>query len=189
MRVLPTTLPGVVLLELDAFSDARGRFMETYRRDRYLGLGVAVDLDFVQDNLSTSVRGTLRGLHHQLVHPQGKLIHVTCGEIFDVAVDIRHGSPTFKKWAGVELSAENHREVYVPPGFAHGFCVTSDVAEVIYKCTDLYDPTDEFGIAWNDPEIAIRWPVENPIISEKDSRAPRISEIAATLPRYVAAAS
>lgn len=187
MRFLRTELGGVIVVEPDVFRDERGFFLETYHARKFAEGGIAAA--FVQDNHSMSKRGTLRGLHAQRRRPQGKLVRVVRGEIFDVAVDIRHGSPTFKKWAGVALSEENHREVYVPPGFAHGFCVTSDVAEVIYKCTDLYDPADEFGIAWNDPEIAIRWPVENPIISEKDSRAPRISEVVATLPRYVAAAS
>jgi dTDP-4-dehydrorhamnose 3,5-epimerase len=187
VRFLRTELDGVIVVEPDVFRDERGFFLETYHARKFTEGGIAAA--FVQDNHSMSKRGTLRGLHAQRRRPQGKLVRVVRGEIFDVAVDIRHGSPTFKKWAGVALSEENHREVYVPPGFAHGFCVTSDVAEVIYKCTDLYDPADEFGIAWNDPEIAIRWPVENPIISEKDSRAPRISEVVATLPRYVAAAS
>lgn len=187
MRFLRTELDGMIVVEPDVFRDERGFFLETYHARKFAEGGIPAV--FVQDNHSMSKRGTLRGLHAQRRRAQGKLVRVVRGEIYDVAVDIRLGSPTFKKWAGVVLSAENYREVYVPPGFAHGFCVTSDVAEVIYKCTDLYDPADEFGIAWNDPEIAIRWPVENPIISEKDSRAPRIAEIAATLPKYVPAGS
>ena len=183
MKFLRTELEGVIVVEPDVFRDERGFFLETYHARKFADGGIAAV--FVQDNHSMSKRGTLRGLHAQRRRAQGKLVRVIRGEIFDVAVDIRNGSPTFKKWAGVSLSAENHREVYVPPGFAHGFCVTSDIAEVIYKCTDLYDPSDEFGIAWNDPDLAIRWPVEKPVISEKDSRAPRIAEIVATLPRYV----
>jgi dTDP-4-dehydrorhamnose 3,5-epimerase len=143
MKLLPTTLPGVVLLELDVFGDSRGRFMETFRRERYLEAGVAVGLDFVQDNFSSSVKGTLRGLHYQLEHPQGKLVHVTHGEVFDVAVDIRRGSPTFGQWFGTLLSADNHRQLWLPPGFAHGFVVTSDEAHFSYKCTQTYVASDD----------------------------------------------
>lgn len=185
MKVLPTTLPGVVLLELDVFTDARGRFMETYRRERYEEAGVAIGLEFVQDNFSTSVRGALRGLHYQLAHPQGKLIHVPRGEVFDVAVDVRVGSPTFGRWSGTVLSADNHRQLWIPPGFAHGFLVSSDSADVAYKCTATYAPGDERSVRWDDPELAIAWPLEGgPLLSPRDAAAPLLRE--AELPRYVA---
>lgn len=171
MKTLPTTLPGVVLLELDVFGDHRGRFIETFRRDRYREFGI--DLEFVQDNFSSSTKGILRGLHYQLHQPQGKLVHVTRGEVFDVAVDIRRGSPTFGRWFGTTLSAENHRQMWVPPGFAHGFLVTSDQADFVYKVTANYAPADERGIAWNDPQLAIAWPIAGePTLSKKDAAAP-----------------
>ena len=183
MKTLPTTLPGVVLLELDVFGDHRGRFMETFRRDRYLELGIGVGLEFVQDNFSSSTNGILRGLHYQLEHPQGKLVWVTRGEVFDVAVDIRKGSPTFGQWFGAPLSADNHRQMWVPPGFAHGFLVTSDHADFCYKVTANYAPTDERGIAWNDPKIGIAWPRDRePTLSKKDAAAPTLD--AAELPSY-----
>jgi dTDP-4-dehydrorhamnose 3,5-epimerase len=183
MKSLPTTLPGVALLELDVFGDHRGRFMETYRRERYHELGVAVGLDFVQDNFSSSAQGTLRGLHYQLLHPQGKLVWVTRGEVWDVAVDIRVGSPTFGKSFGSLLSAENHMQMYIPPGFAHGFLVTSEVADFAYKCTAYYAPADERAIAWNDPELAVAWPLTGePTLSKRDIAAPGLR--AAELPRY-----
>jgi dTDP-4-dehydrorhamnose 3,5-epimerase len=184
MKTLPTTLPGVVLLELDVFGDARGRFMETFRRERYSAAGVAVDLEFVQDNFSSSVRGTLRGLHYQLRNPQGKLVHVTRGEVFDVAVDIRRSSPNFGRWFGAILSADNHRQMWIPPGFAHGFVVTSDEADFAYKCTAIYDPVDERSLRWNDPELAIAWPLtpgQVPLLSNRDTAAPTLRE--AELPR------
>jgi len=182
MKALPTTLADVVLLELDAFGDARGWFMETYRRPRYLEAGVAAD--FVQDNFSSSVRATLRGLHYQLRAPQGKLVHVTRGSVFDVAVDIRVGSPTFGRWFGTELSADNHRQLWIPPGFAHGFVVTSETADFAYKCTAIYDPSDDRSIRWNDPELAIDWPLDGePLLSKRDVAAPLLRE--AELPRYV----
>jgi dTDP-4-dehydrorhamnose 3,5-epimerase len=171
MKTLPTTLPGVVLLELDVFGDHRGRFIETFRRDRYREFGI--DLEFVQDNFSSSTKGILRGLHYQLHQPQGKLVHVTRGEVFDVAVDIRRGSPTFGRWFGTTLSAENHRQMWVPPGFAHAFLVTSDQADFVYKVTANYAPADERGIAWNDPQLAIAWPIAGePTLSKKDAAAP-----------------
>jgi dTDP-4-dehydrorhamnose 3,5-epimerase len=183
MHVVETTLPGVVLVELDVFGDHRGRFMETFRRERYEQLGIAVGLDFVQDNFSSSARGTLRGLHYQLRHPQGKLVHVTRGEVFDVAVDIRQGSPTSGRWFGAVLSATNHRQLWVPPGFAHGFYVMSDEADFAYKVTATYDPADERSIQWNDPELAIDWPItDEPTLSKRDAVAPRFA--AAELPVY-----
>ena len=184
MKVLPTPLPGIVLLELDAHGDHRGRFLETFRRDRYRDLGIGVGLEFVQDNFSSSVRGTLRGLHYQLRHPQGKLVHVTRGQVFDVAVDIRVGSPTFSQWFGADLSADNHRQMWIPPGFAHGFSVTAAEADFVYKVTETHIPEDDRTIAWDDPELAIAWPIAGlkPMLSSKDAAAPKLR--AAELPSY-----
>lgn len=175
MKSLPTTLPGVVLLELDVFGDHRGRVMETFRRDRYLEAGVGVGLEFVQDNFSSSAKGILRGLHYQLHQPQGKLVHVTRGEVFDVAVDIRRSSPAFGQWFGTHLSAENHRQMWVPPGFAHGFVVLSEQADVVYKLTANHAPADGRRILWNDPDLAITWPITGePTLSKKDAAAPTL---------------
>jgi dTDP-4-dehydrorhamnose 3,5-epimerase len=168
-------LDGVILVAPDVFHDERGFFLETYHRDKYAAGGIPET--FVQDNQSFSHRGVLRGLHAQLRHPQGKLVRAIVGEIFDVAVDIRPDSPTFGKWVGATLSAENAHQLYVPPGFAHGFCVLSDMAHVQYKCTDVYRPGDEIGIVWNDPEIGVDWPVRDPRVNEKDGKAPRLAEI------------
>lgn len=180
MRVLPTELPGVVIIEADVHRDGRGFFLETYHADRYRDHGIPGP--FVQDNHSQSVAGTLRGLHLQLRRPQGKLIRVVEGEVFDVAVDVRRGSPTFGRWVSVTLTADNFRQCYVPPGFAHGFCVVSPIAQLEYKCTDLYDPASEIGIAWNDPAIGISWPVTDPILSQRDSRHPTLAELGDRLP-------
>jgi dTDP-4-dehydrorhamnose 3,5-epimerase len=166
MKVMSTSLEGVVLIEPSVFEDKRGFFMETYQRETYRELGI--QSYFVQDNLSRSVRGTLRGLHYQLPHAQAKLVQVVKGEIFDVVVDIRRGSPTFGQWTGVHLSGENKRQVYIPEGFAHGFCVLSQEALFMYKCSDFYAPDFELGILWSDPDIAIDWPVDNPLLSDKD---------------------
>lgn len=166
MNTIPTELPGVVIIEPRVSTDARGFFFESYHAARYAEAGLPAV--FVQDNQSRSVRGTIRGLHYQLRRPQGKLLRVIHGAVLDVAVDIRRGSSTFARWVGVELSAENKRQLFVPAGFAHGFCVTSDVAEVEYKCTDYYAPDDERGVLWSDRSIGIRWPVADPILSEKD---------------------
>ncbi|MEO8704144.1 MAG: dTDP-4-dehydrorhamnose 3,5-epimerase [Kofleriaceae bacterium] len=169
MKTLPTSLPDLVLVELDVFGDARGRFMETYQRARYREHGIAVDLEFVQDNFSSSVKGTLRGLHYQLANPQGKLVHVTRGDVFDVAVDIRRESPTFRRWFGTTLSADNHRQLWIPPGFAHGFLVTSESADFTYKVTAPYVRDDDRAIRWNDPELAIAWPLDGePLLSPRD---------------------
>jgi len=184
MRCVPTDLAEVLLIEPDVHRDERGFFLETYHARKYQTAGIPGV--FVQDNHSRSVRGTLRGLHAQRQRPQGKLIRVLQGEIFDVAVDIRRGSPTFRRWVGVHLSAENFRQVYVPPGFAHGFCVMSDTAEVAYKCTELYDSSDEFGVRWNDPAIGIAWPVSEPLLSDKDRAAPVLAELNHILPVFVA---
>jgi dTDP-4-dehydrorhamnose 3,5-epimerase len=175
MRLLNTDLPGVLLIEPDVFRDARGHFLETFHERKYREAGIPHS--FVQDNQSRSARGTLRGLHGQLRHPQGKLIRALQGEIFDVAVDIRPGSPTFGKWTGAKLSADDFRQMFVPPGFAHGFCVLSDFAEVAYKCTDFYDRSDEIGLLWNDPAVGIAWPIRDPLLSDKDAALPTLSEL------------
>ncbi|MEW6673155.1 MAG: dTDP-4-dehydrorhamnose 3,5-epimerase [Thermodesulfobacteriota bacterium] len=168
MKIIPTNLAGVLIVEPDAFVDPRGFFMETYQRRRYGQMGIGSQ--FVQDNLSFSVKGTLRGMHYQKTHPQAKLVQVITGEIFDVAVDIRPGSPDFGRWTGVVLSDKNRRQVLIPEGFAHGFCVCSETAHVWYKCSDYYRPDDEGGIHWSDPDIRIDWPVKEPVLSDKDRR-------------------
>lgn len=182
MRFIATKLPGVVLVEPDVFNDPRGYFLETYHAGRYAEGGIPGP--FVQDNFSHSVRNTLRGLHYQLQRAQGKLVMVLEGRIFDVAVDIRKGSPTFGRWDGVELTGENKRQLYIPPGFAHGFCVLSETADVLYKCTDVYSREDERGIIWNDPALAIAWPVTAPLLSDKDRAYKRLSEMNGDLPAY-----
>lgn len=166
MKTTATDLPGVIIIEPRVFSDARGFFFESYHAEKYAQAGLPPL--FVQDNHSCSVKGTIRGLHYQLRRPQGKLFRVLRGAVFDVAVDIRRGSPTFGKWTGVELSAENRRQLFIPAGFGHGFCVTSDGAEVEYKCTDVYVADDQRGVIWNDTTIGIRWPVASPILSDQD---------------------
>jgi len=176
VKFVPAAIPGVVIVEPDVFEDRRGFFLETYHAEKYRAGGIA-DV-FVQDNQSRSAGGTLRGLHLQLGRPQGKLIRVIEGEIFDVAVDVRRGSPTFGKWVGVALSAGNFKQCYIPRGFAHGFAVVSGVAQVEYKCTDIYDAGSEIGIAWDDPAIGIAWPVSTPVLSDRDKRHPRLAEIA-----------
>jgi len=187
MRVFVTTLPEVILIEPEVHRDKRGFFLETYHASKYQAAGIPGI--FVQDNQSRSVRGTVRGLHAQRHRPQGKLVRVLQGEIFDVAVDLRKGSPTFRRWVGEILSGENFRQLYVPPGFAHGFCVLSETADVAYKCTELYEPTDEFGVLWNDPDIGIAWPVREPILSEKDRTAPPLAELLDLLPVFEAGRS
>jgi dTDP-4-dehydrorhamnose 3,5-epimerase len=181
MRVKPLDHPEVLLIEPDIFSDARGFFMETYHAEKYASQGLP--RVFVQDNHSRSVRGVLRGLHYQLEQPQGKLMRVVTGEIFDVAVDIRKGSPMFGRWVGAVLSGDNHRQLYVPPGFAHGFCTVSEQADFLYKCTDLYASSDEYGIAWDDPDLAIAWPQLDYLLSDKDLRNPKLSD-SNNLPDY-----
>ncbi len=186
MNVLETRLPGVLIIEPDVFGDARGFFMETWSRERYRE--ARLPAGFVQDNLSRSARGVLRGLHFQNPHPQGKLISVLEGEVFDVAVDVRAGSPTFGEWVGEVLSSANRRQLYVPEGFAHGFVVIGDTALFSYKCTEYYHPETERSILWNDPEIGIEWPIGDPILSDKDSRAPRLAGIPGDmLPRHAEA--
>jgi dTDP-4-dehydrorhamnose 3,5-epimerase len=175
MKIHPTELQGVSLIEPDVFGDSRGFFLETWNRRRYAEAGLNVE--FVQDNLSYSQRGTLRGLHYQKPHTQGKLVTVLHGEVYDVVVDLRRDSPTFGRWIGIHLAAESRRQIYVPPGFAHGFCVTSEAALFAYKCTDYYAPQDEATIAWDDPDLAITWPVREPILSEKDRRGVRLKDV------------
>lgn len=182
MRAVPTDLPGVLVIDPDVQRDRRGFFVETYHAPKYAALGVTGA--FVQDNHSRSVRGTLRGLHLQVARPQAKLVRVSAGEIFDVAVDVRRGSPTFGRWVGVTLSADNFRQLYVPRGFAHGFSVMSDVADVEYKVTEIYDAASEVGIIWNDPALAIRWPVEQPILSDRDRANRTLAEQTERLPSY-----
>lgn len=180
-----TTVPGVVIIKPRLFTDTRGYFFETYHEIEFAALGIRDR--FVQDNHSCSRRGTLRGLHYQLRHSQAKLCRVVRGEVLDVAVDIRRGSPTFGGWAGAVLSAENKHQIYLPKGFAHGFLVLSEEAEFLYKCSDFYDPASERGIHWADPELGIEWPLSDPILSPKDRGYPRLAEIAAEfLPEYKA---
>ncbi|MCD4763373.1 MAG: dTDP-4-dehydrorhamnose 3,5-epimerase [Desulfobacterales bacterium] len=175
MNIITTSLEGVLIIEPKVFKDNRGFFMETYNQNKYQKSGI--NRRFVQDNLSYSVCGTLRGLHFQIKHPQAKLVQVITGEIFDVAVDIRKDSPTFGKWTGVVLSAQNKRQMFIPEGFAHGFCVLSETAHFSYKCSDFYAPGDEGGIIWSDPDIGIKWPVKEPVISEKDKHYARLCEL------------
>jgi dTDP-4-dehydrorhamnose 3,5-epimerase len=175
MRIVETPLAGVVLIEPKVHSDPRGFFLETYHAARYAAAGIPGP--FVQDNHSRSVEGTLRGLHWQWRRPQGKLVRVIEGTIFDVAVDIRPDSATFGHWFGAELSAESFRQMYIPPHFAHGFCVTSAFAQVEYKCTDVYDADGENGFLWNDVDVGIAWPVETPLLSDRDRKHPRFVEL------------
>ena len=182
MKVRETSLPGVLIVEPRVFGDERGFFTETFSTRGLAGTGIPAE--FAQDNHSRSARGVLRGLHYQLESPQGKLVHAARGRIFDVAVDIRIGSPTFGKWTGVELNDENLFSLWIPPGFAHGFCVMSDVADVIYKCTTLYESIDDRGVLWNDAAIGIDWPCDDPLISSKDAALLPLSEARADLPRF-----
>ena len=182
MRFVPTDLPDVLVIEPDVHMDARGFFVETYHAGRYREHGI--EGPFVQDNHSRSVAGTLRGLHLQVRHAQGKLIRVIEGEVFDVAVDVRRGSPTFGRWVSVTLTAENFKQCYIPPGFAHGFCVVSPIAQIEYKCTDFYDPLSEVGIAWNDPGLAIAWPVREPLLSARDGQHRSLADLTDKLPTW-----
>lgn len=175
MKLKKTKIPGLLIIEPDVFYDSRGFFLETWQEKRYLEVGIQDP--FVQDNFSHSTHGILRGLHYQLRHPQGKLVWVSAGEVFDVAVDIRINSPTFGEWFGIILSSENHLQIYVPPGFAHGFCVLSETADFNYKCTESYVPGDEYGLKWNDPRLGIHWPVADPILSEKDATLPGLDTV------------
>lgn len=179
MRVITTEIPGVIIVEPDVHRDARGYFLETFHAAKYAAAGIPEV--FLQDNHSCSVQHTLRGLHLQVRKPQGKLVRVVQGDIWDVAVDVRPGLPTFGRWTATRLTAENFRQLFVPPGCAHGFCVLSETAQVEYKCTQLYDPTDEVGIAYDDPDLAIEWPVKAPILSDRDRRHGRLVELSSRL--------
>jgi dTDP-4-dehydrorhamnose 3,5-epimerase len=176
MKVIQTKLKDCKIIEPRIFGDDRGFFLETFHAQRYRD-EAGIDFDFVQDNHSRSAKNVLRGLHFQITKPQGKLVRVVAGEVYDVAVDLRKDSPSFGKWEGVVLSGENKRQFWVPPGFAHGFLVLSDFADFEYKCTDYYDPSDEATICWNDPDIYIQWPVDKPLLSEKDKSAPFLKDI------------
>ena len=175
MKAEETALPGVLILHPDIYRDDRGFFLERYHRRRY-GTLPGLDVDFVQDNHSHSKRGVLRGLHLQKEHPQGKLVSVLAGCVWDVAADVDPQSPSFRRWVGVELSAANHKQLYIPPGYAHGFCVLSEEADLIYKCTDFYRPDDEWGLIWNDPQLAIDWPLRTPILSPRDAANPSLQD-------------
>lgn len=175
MNVITCDIPGLVIIEPKVFGDARGFFMETWNQQRYRAAGL--DWNFVQDNLSFSRRGILRGLHFQNPKGQGKLVYVLQGEVFDVAVDIRKKSPTFGRWHGLILSAENRKQFFVPAGFAHGFAVLSETALFAYKCTELYTPQNEISLLWNDPDVGVQWPLENPHLSEKDIRGIPLKDI------------
>jgi len=182
MKITPTRIPDVLLIEPDVFGDSRGFFMESWHKQKFAEQGLTAA--FVQDNHSRSMQGVLRGLHYQLQKPQGKLVRVITGCVFDVAVDIRRGSPTFGQWVGAELSADNQHQFYIPPGFAHGFCVLSETADFLYKCTAYYAPQDEHGIMWNDPAIGIRWPDGDFVISEKDAANGLLKTMTEVLPVY-----
>lgn len=177
MKVLETAIAGVIIIEPKVFGDSRGFFQETFQAERYRELA-GLDLEFVQDNHSRSRAGVLRGLHLQRRFPQGKLVRVSRGTVWDVAVDVRAGSATFGRWVGVELSDDNHRQFYLPPGLAHGFCVLSEVADFEYKCTEYHYPDDEVGIHYADPELAVTWPIENPLVSERDAQNMSLAQFA-----------
>ncbi|UPG95346.1 dTDP-4-dehydrorhamnose 3,5-epimerase [Luteibacter aegosomatissinici] len=175
MKFISTTLPGCIVIEPQVFGDSRGFFYESYNEAKYKAAGI--DRTFVQSNVSRSARGVLRGLHFQWPNPQGKLVSVVEGEVYDVAVDIRRGSPTFGEWTGVMLTAENHRHFWIPEGFAHGFCVVSEHATFSYQCTALYDAKADGSVRWDDPAIGIDWPLSSPLLSEKDTKAPLLADM------------
>ena len=174
MKLYSTCIPDVVILEPSVFEDDRGFFMETFHAAKFAELGIHTR--FVQDNHSRSRRGVLRGLHYQVKHAQGKLVRVVRGEVYDVTVDLRRESPTFGRWTATYLSEENRRQVYIPPGLAHGFCTLSEVADLVYKCTDFYSPEHERTLLWNDPQLAIEWPIDDPVLSDKDRRGIPLGE-------------
>jgi dTDP-4-dehydrorhamnose 3,5-epimerase len=184
MKIIQTALPGAVVIEPQVFGDARGFFYESFNEAKYREAGI--DARFVQSNVSRSARGVLRGLHYQWPNPQGKLVSVLEGEVYDVAVDVRHGSPTFGHWVGAMLTADNHRHFWIPEGYAHGFCVLSEFATFTYQCTALYERENDAGIRWNDADIGIDWPLSAPLLSDKDTRAPFLKDVpAGRLPIYV----
>jgi dTDP-4-dehydrorhamnose 3,5-epimerase len=183
VKVTPTSIPGVLVVEPDVFIDPRGYFLETFHRRKFLEAGLPGE--FVQDNHSfSSVRGVLRGMHAQLHHPQGKLVRAVVGQVFDVAVDLRPDSPAFGRWVSEVLSGDDCRQLYVPPGCAHGFLVLSDTAHVEYKCTGLYDRPDEIGLVWDDPEVGIRWPPGEPLLNDRDRTWPRLADLRPRLAAY-----
>ena len=182
MRMSDTPLPGLILIEPDLYRDPRGVFWEAFHEERYKSAGMHGP--FVQDNFSWSIRHTLRGLHYQLHRPQGKLVTVVQGAVYDVAVDIRRGSPNFGRWVGYELSADNFRQLFVPAGFAHGFCVVQGPVQVEYKCTDFYDQSDEITLAWDDPAIGIEWPIREPQLSAKDAAGETLAALGDRLPTF-----
>lgn len=183
MKVIETRLPGALIIEPDVFGDSRGFFYESYHQAKFRAAGL--DVRFVQSNVSSSSCGVLRGMHYQWPNPQGKLVSVLAGEVYDVALDIRHGSPTFGQWEAALLTAENHRHFWIPEGFAHGFCVLSETAVFTYQCTALYEPAHDRGIRWNDAALGIDWPVTDPLLSDKDSRTPLLTDVPLeALPRY-----
>jgi dTDP-4-dehydrorhamnose 3,5-epimerase len=180
MKFVKTKLPEVIVVEAEVWPDKRGHFFEAFHAQKFQGSGIPTN--FVQDNFSRSVKGTLRGMHTQVKHPQGKLIRAIQGQIFDVAVDVRKSSPRFGQWVGAILSGDNLKALYIPPGFLHGFCVLSDSADVEYKCTDFYDPADEIGIRWDDPQLKIQWPISDPLLSPKDQNNRTLLEVKNKLP-------
>lgn len=183
LKRIDTELPGCCIVEPAVFGDARGFFYESFNAEKYAGIGI--EARFVQSNVSRSMKGVLRGLHYQWPKPQGKLVGVLEGEVYDVAVDIRRGSPTFGRWTAAMLTAENKRQFWIPQGFAHGFCVVSDYATFVYQCTEVYDRAADAGVRWNDASLAIDWPVAEPLLSDKDKVAPFLSEVPAEkLPPY-----
>ena len=179
-KALPTKLEGLVLVEPEVFGDDRGFLVETFSVERWRGMGI--DVDFVQDNHSRSSRGILRGLHFQTRPGQAKLVRCSRGRIWDVAVDLRRDSETYRQWEGHELDDSSHRQLFVPVGFAHGFCVLSEVADVSYRLSSLYDPSTEAGIAWDDPDVGVGWPIDEPQLSERDRNGPRLADVAGDLP-------
>lgn len=185
MKITDLNLSGVLLVKPDVHVDERGFFLETWHQSRYRDNDFP-DVTFVQDNHSRSVRGVLRGLHFQQNFPQGKLVQVTRGCVFDVAVDVRLGSPEFGRWVGHELSEDNHHQMWIPPGFAHGFCALSELADLTYKCTDIYRPEDDLGIIWDDKDLAVEWPIDNPLLSDKDKTLPTLAdaELSGRLPVF-----
>ena len=182
MKAIPTAIPEVLLLEPKVFGDERGFFYESWNKRAFAELGI--DADFVQDNHSKSQKNVLRGLHYQIEHAQGKLIRVTAGAVYDVAVDLRRASPTFGQWVGFTLSADDRRMAWIPPGFAHGFCALSEVVDFVYKVGSYYDPATERGIAWDDPDLGVPWPTAQPFVSERDRHHPTLAQIKAELPAW-----
>jgi dTDP-4-dehydrorhamnose 3,5-epimerase len=182
MKAMETTLPGVVLVELVEHADARGHLVEMFHREQHAALGVAVGMSFVQDNVARSLGGVVRGMHYQLTVPQGKLVSVLRGAIFDVVVDVRRGSPTFGQWYGAKLTAEDRRQLWIPPGFAHGYQALTEVADIVYKLTAPYTPAEERAVRWNDPAIAIEWPRDDVVVSPRDAAAPLLAD--AELPEH-----